>query len=167
MNSDTIKGRLVPILTGRLDALASGNPTGGGSLAEQLDQVSLAAHFSSVDRLACAAESIVAASPRLRGLTGAQLRELADRLSDRLSYLEESLVVVEIDPVAPEIQLRSKSPRQDEETRTYFEVQVGQQGIALRRFEKRTGDARRGIAAVLSRDVFCRLCVDLVSAACE
>ncbi len=72
--------------------------------------------------------------------------------------------MLEVDREAPEVQMRSMPPRDEAAGRCYFEVRAGRQGISLRRFRKVPGEPRQMIPATLSRDVFFRVCSDLIAA---
>lgn len=50
------------------------------------------------------------------------LRRCAERAVQRLTYLEEPLILLELDPAEKLAQLRSAPPRQDGEKLTYWEV---------------------------------------------
>lgn len=163
MNRQETLSRLAPELAKQLDELAAANHTGAGTVTKLIGRTELRSRLASVDRLACEIESIHAVHPQCSQKTEAQMRELADGLSEQLSYLEERLVILEIDRVTPEVQLRSDQPRTDGSRRSYYEVRVGKGGIALLRFRKETKKPRQSIAATLTRDVFCRVCSDMVA----
>ena len=163
MHPDTIRESLER----QLHDLETSNHAGAGHLSHQVQAVQLRARLQSVDRLACELENVTVAVPRFAAYTTEQLRQFADRLADDLSYLEERLVVLEVDRLANHVQLRSGQPRQEAERRSYFEVYVSRQGIDLSRYQKEPGSERERIPAVLSRDTVCRLCVDLLTATQE
>ena len=56
------------------------------------------------------------------------LRAWADRLAARVTYLMEPLVVLELDPVAGEAELRSQSPTARGELNAYYEVRLNTSG---------------------------------------
>jgi hypothetical protein len=56
------------------------------------------------------------------------LRAWADRLAAKLTYLMEPLVVLEVDPVAGEAELRSQSPTARGDLRAYYEVRLNKTG---------------------------------------
>ena len=155
------------VLRTHLDELAQSNHGRAANVDVQLDVAELHCRFAQVDRLACEVEAIVVTSAKFQQLTAEQLRTMANDLAAHMSYLEERLVVLEVDREAPEVQMRSTSPRDEAPTRCYFEVQVGRQGISLRRFRKAPGEVRQLIPATLTRDVFVRVCADLVAAVGE
>jgi hypothetical protein len=127
------------------------------------DHARVTATLRSVDRLACEVDGIDVSTDTLQTASPQQLRALADQLTNQLSYLEEQLTVLEVDAVAHEVQVRSEQPRQARQSAAYFEVSVHRTGIAVRRFQKAAGKARARVPAVLTRDTFCRVCMDLLS----
>ena len=155
---------LVSVLGKHLDDLARVSDDQAKNVDVNLDVAELHCRFTQVDRLACEVNSIVVASPKCQQLTAEQLRTMASGLSKQLTYLEERLVVLEVDRETPEVQMRSMPPRDEGEARCYFEVQAGRQGISLRRFRKVPGEPRQMVPATLTRDVFFRVCSDLIAA---
>ena len=149
----------------QLHKLETSNHAGAGHLSHQSATALLRVRLQAVDRLACEVESISVTDPSLATAQTDQLRQLADRLAEDLSYLEERLIVLEVDQVAHDVQLRSNRPREDDERRSYFEVHVSRQGIELCRYQKQDGSARTRVSAVLSQDILCRLGLDLIMAA--
>ena len=165
MNHDDIRKKLTPALAKQLDELVGANHCGAGSIMQSLDRTELRARLASVDRLACESEMIAVSHPRFKTMSVEQMQVIGDELVARLSYLEERLVVLEIDPAAREIQLRSDAPRLEDDERSYFEVQVGESGITLKRFAKQTSAQRIAVSAALTRSIFTRVCIDMVAVA--
>lgn len=163
MNREQIQQLLEPALNQQLDQMVVANHCGAGSIVKNVSQSELRVRLDGVDRLACEVEMVDVSNPRAASMSTEQLTSLANVLSDQLSYLEERLVVLEIDSELADVQLRSQRPQQDAGVRSYFEVHVGQQGISVQRFSKQSGAARTHVAATLTRSVFVRLCVDLMS----
>jgi hypothetical protein len=163
MKREDIREKLLPALTTQLDDLASADLCGAGSIVATIEQSDVRARIASVDRLACEFELISVTNQRLGSLSTEQLHVIADELSKQLSYLEERVIVLEVDHVVPQIRMRSKTPRVEGETRSYFEVQVGKLGLTLQRFSKQPGNHRTVVPAALTRDVFSRVCVDLMA----
>ncbi len=152
------------VLVNHMDDLAQETDDRIKTVDIDFDGAGLHCRFAQVDRLACQVDSIVVASTRYQQLGSEQLQQIASDLSKRLSYLEERLVVLEIDQETPEVQMRSVPPREDSEGCCYFEVKVSRHGISLRRFRKQTGTARQAITATLTHDVLTRICGDLLAA---
>ena len=95
------------------------------------------------------------------------LRAWADRLASKLTYLMEPLVVVEIDPLAGEAELRSESPTPRGDLRAYYEVVLHKSAVLrLSRvvFDEATR-RRRPADCQLTVEVLERLADDLVACA--
>lgn len=92
---------------------------GGGSLTLALREAG--AVGVAFDRLRFAAADRAERSPEA-------LRSWADRLSARVTYLMEPLVVVEHDREAGAVDVRSKSPTVRNERRTYYELRLHRDG---------------------------------------
>lgn len=167
MNRDQISEQLRPSLIEQLNELASANHCGAGSVIKAAGRTDVHARLASVDRLACEIELVSVSDPKLSSMSTDTLQSIADRLSEDLSYLEEQLIVLEVDPILSNVQMRSQAPQVTNDTRTYFEVQVGKSGVTLQRFSKEPSTRREQTPAVLTRDVFVRLCIDLVVAVRE
>lgn len=165
MKRERIQHQLAPVIKSRLEELADANHCGAGSLVHVVEGAEIRARIAGGDRLACEVELISVTAHALNSMDVAELQELASRLAQQLSYLEERLVVLEIDRELPQIQMRSETPYVDDDVRSYFEVQVSKQSITLQRFSKGDGAARTRCAAILTREVFSRVCVDLVTLA--
>ena len=164
MKREEIKQRLELALNEQLNELGDANHCGAGSIVKSVGRSEVRARITSVDRLACECELISVTDPRLGSLETQELRNIADQLSQQLLYLEEQLIVLEIDSVAAEAQLRSENPHVEGVARKYFEVNVGKLGITLQRYEKLPNQRRQAVAATFTRSVFCRVCIDLLTA---
>lgn len=93
------------------------------------------------------------------------LRAWADRLAGRVTYLMEPLVVVELDPVAGEAELRSHAPTPRGEVKSFYEVHLNRSGhLDLSRviFDD-LSRRRRPAPCQLTREVLERLLDDLVA----
>jgi hypothetical protein len=90
-----------------------------------------------------------------------ELERIGKALAGRLTYLMEPIAPIEIDAAACVVQLRSSPPQRDDDGRSYYELTVRRGGeIALSRIRKESGDARRQIAATVTREVLLRLVGD-------
>ena len=86
-------------------------------------------------------------------------------LAEKLTYLMEPINPIEFDAEGCVVQLRSAPPQRDDDGRCYYELLVRRGGeISLRRFRKDNGDARRTIAATVTREVLLRLAGDFEAA---
>ena len=95
------------------------------------------------------------------------LRAWAEKLSARVTYLMEPLVVLEVDARAGEVELRSQPPTARGELRSYYEVRLTKQGT-LRLSRVVFDDAtrrRRPAPCQMTREVLERLTDDLVACA--
>lgn len=165
MNREQVCEKIDPSISEQLNELATENHCGAGSVMKTVGRAELHARMASVDRLACEVDLVSVSHPRMSNFGTEQLQEIADQLAKTLSYLEERLIVLEVDSMLSSVQMRSQAPRvTGEDVRSYFEIQVGKHGVQLQRFCKKTSERRERIPAVLSREVFSRLCVDLVVA---
>ena len=95
------------------------------------------------------------------------LRAWADRLAARVTYLMEPLVVLEHDPVAGEVDLRSQSPTARGELDAYYEVRLNARARSGSPASSSTRPTRRRRPAPcqLTREVLERLADDLVACA--
>jgi hypothetical protein len=101
------------------------------------------------------------ATVELASSNAAKLERIGKALAGRLTYLMEPIAPIEIDAAACVVQLRSNPPQRDDDGRSYYELTVRRGGeIALSRFRKDSGDARRPIAATVTREVLLRLVGD-------
>lgn len=101
------------------------------------------------------------ATPELASAGPPQLERISKSLSERLTYLMEPIAPIELDAAECIVQLRSTPPQRDDDGRSYYELIVRRGGeIALSRYRKENGDARRQIATSLTREVLFRLVSD-------
>ncbi len=93
------------------------------------------------------------------------LKAWGDRLTARLTYLMEPLVVLEIDAVGGEVELRSQSPSVRDTLRTYYEMHLRREGtLQLRRVAFDTATRQRFVVTChLTREALDRLADDLVA----
>ena len=78
-----------------------------------------------------------------------KLRQWTEQISQRLSYLEEPLTLLELDAEAKVAQLRSVSPHQDGEELTYWEAMVHaipQPRVSLTRYYWSPNRSKREVA---------------------
>jgi hypothetical protein len=101
------------------------------------------------------------ATDELATADAAKLERIGKALAGRLTYLMEPIAPIEIDAAACVVQLRSSPPQRDDDGRSYYELTVRRGGeIALSRFRKEHADARRQIAATVTREILLRLVGD-------
>lgn len=148
----------------QLQAIAQ---TGGGgqTLTIPTPSGTLSAQLLTVDRLACALETLTFETDKLAGATIAQLKQLSDTLTKQLSYLLEPISLIESDADSATVQLRSNPPAKDEDQTSYYEIVARRGGsIVLCRYLKQPGDVRQITPANLTHEVLARLGQDLVDA---
>lgn len=118
-----------------------------------------------VDALAVAFTELRLETPALAGAPVARVRSVAERLSERVTYLLEPLTPVEIDRDLAVVQMRSTAPHEDGESTAYYELLVRTGGsLALRRYRKPRGALREPLDATVTREALARLVGDFVAA---
>lgn len=151
-------------LTDELNRIASGGSRGTQTFAMDVDGGRLEADLTAVDQLACGFERLSFKTPRLENQSIDQLRKVADALAGRLSYLLESISPIETDNEGCVVQMRSQPPHKDDDGTSYYELVVRRGELSLCRFTKASGQSRRVIPAMVTREVFYRLAQDLSTA---
>ena len=98
-------------------------------------------------------------------LTGPDLRAWGDRLTARLTYLMEPLVVLEVDGIAGSAELRSQVPTARGDVRSFYEVRLGHdQSLRLQRISFDAATRRRQpTPCQLTGEMLTRLADDLVT----
>jgi hypothetical protein len=126
----------------------------------------LQAEIIALDTLACAFNYLGVEVDSLASAPVTTLKQVAERLSKRLTYLLEPITAVEIDSDGCAIQLRSNPPQKDDNGASYYELLVKKGGlISLSRYKKEPREVRRLIPAHVTREVFLRLVDDFSKAA--
>ena len=94
----------------------------------------------------------------------AELRAWGDRLAKRLTYLMETLVVLEVDAHGGRVELRSGTPTARQGKRTYYELHLRRDATLTLDRVAFDEDARRRdkVACQLTREALERLVDDLV-----
>jgi len=111
--------------------------------------------------LAVSFNQLQLATTELAAASATDLERIGKALADRLTYLMEPIAPIEIDAQSCVVQLRSNPPQRDDDGRSYFELLVRRGGeIALARYHKENGNARRQITATVTREVLLRLVGD-------
>lgn len=94
----------------------------------------------------------------------AYLRRSAERATSRLTYLEEPLLLLELDPAEKLAQLRSDPPQQEDEALTYWEIFISaepQPRARLARYRWQPGQGREQITYPATFATLGRLAQDL------
>jgi hypothetical protein len=111
--------------------------------------------------LAVSFNQLKLATTELAAAAAADLERIGKALADRLTYLMEPIAPIELDAASCIVQLRSNPPQRDDDGRSYYELIVRRGGeIALVRYRKENGNARRQISATVTREVLLRLVGD-------
>jgi hypothetical protein len=126
----------------------------------------LTAEIVALDALALAFEHVTVTANALASASIDRLKQVADALSKRLTYLLEPISPIEVDADQCVVQLRSNPPQRDDNGTRYYELLVRRGGeISLRRFQKQPGGVRQAIPAQVTREVFLRLVDDFSAVA--
>jgi hypothetical protein len=127
----------------------------------------LTLHLSSLDTVGLAFSTMEYANTSRTELSSDALKEWADRLTKRVTYLMEPLKVVEVDDKGGEVQVRSQSPTPRADERGYYEMRLFRQGnLRMERFVFDAGARqRRPTDCRLTREVLERLADDIVASA--
>jgi hypothetical protein len=93
------------------------------------------------------------------------LKAWGDRLAARLTYLMEPLVVLEVDAVGGEVELRSQLPTARDGTRSYYELRLDRGGTLrlTRKVYDESTRTRRAASCQLTREALERLADDLAA----
>jgi hypothetical protein len=111
--------------------------------------------------LAVSFNSLRLETTELASADAPRLERIGTALAARLTYLMEPIAPIEVDAGACTVQLRSSPPQRDDDGRSYYELMVRRGGeVTLARYRKENGDARRQIAATVTREVLLRLVGD-------
>lgn len=134
-------------------------------LSAQDGAVRLECRLTALDRLACAFEHLQVQHPALTNASLQRLKQIADQLSARLTYLLEPIRVLEADAQQCAVQLRSSPPEREADSAAYYELLVRADGtLSLARYVKQPGMPRQVTPAQVTHEVLLRLVVDLTSA---
>lgn len=128
--------------------------------------VHLELDVTSADRLSCAFHELRLTVPAFQKTGVDQLKQWADDLCRRVTYLLEQLGALEVDPASGQAQIRSTRPdRQDDQTR-YYEIILRNPGLLiLRRYQVVPGSNREQIDLQTTHEVLQKLVTDLVQSA--
>jgi len=141
--------------------LASLGSGGSVKLATEAPPRSITCDIVERNSLAVSFDVLRLTTPELAMSDAGKLERIGKALAGRLTYLMEPISPIEFDAEGCVVQLRSNPPQRDDDGRSYYELLVRRGGeIALKRFRKENGDARRQIAATVTREVLLRLVGD-------
>ncbi len=116
--------------------------------------------IETADSLACSLNWISYSSSVLEQLADQALKEFADQLASRLTYLLEPICTIEADPDV--VQLRSQPPscNAEDRSRSYFELLARSGRLRLVRYHKQVGEPRQETTMHLTHEVVARLFLD-------
>jgi hypothetical protein len=141
--------------------LANIGSGGAATVAAEVQPRTITCDIVERNVLAVSFNQLRVATAELASADPAKLERIGKALAARLTYLMEPISPIEIDADACVVQLRSNPPQRDDDGRSYYELLVRRGGdIALTRFRKENGDARRPITATVTREVLLRLVGD-------
>lgn len=141
-----------------LSTLGSG---GSAMLAVEDRARSVSCEIVERNSLAVSFNALRLSTTELASADSTRLERLGKALAERLTYLMEPISPIEIDAEGCVVQLRSNPPQRDDDGRSYYELLIRRGGeIALSRYRKENGDARKPIAANVTREVLLRLVND-------
>jgi hypothetical protein len=134
---------------------------GAATVAAEALPRNVSCHIVERNALAVSFEDLRLATTELAAASTADLERIGKTLAAQLTYLMEPISPIEVDAAGCVVQLRSNPPQRDDDGRTYFELLVRAGGeIALLRYHKENGAARRQIPATVTREVLLRLVSD-------
>jgi hypothetical protein len=149
---------------GRLTGFAG--PGSAVATAAGPDGMTVEAELAAVDSLGCLVREVRAEVPKLATASFDVLKTWGEALSRRLSYLLETLALLEADEEHGQVLIRSNPPDRQGSATAYYEVLLRQDGpgrFALRRFETQRGvGGRSPVDMHLTHQVLKRLARDLV-----
>jgi hypothetical protein len=126
---------------------------------------SLRCRVTALDTLGCAFQTFEVENAALASVSMNGLKQVAEALSRRLTYLLEPISPIEVDNDQCVVQLRSNPPQKDDNGTSYYELLVAAGGrLSLCRFNKAAGNPRHRITAQVTREVFLRLVADFAAA---
>ena len=126
----------------------------------------LGVDFVAVDTMSCAFESLTLHVPDLVGHELSVIKEWANGLSERVTYLLESIGPIEIDESGNQILIRSTPPDRTGNTTQFYEVLLSAQAngtFLLRRFRTETGQVgRHSVDIQMTHETLNKLIIDLL-----
>lgn len=154
---------LVQSVEQQLEQAAAGGP--GPWRAEVIEAgVQITVEASAMENLACALTQFEVRNAAWSGRPIERVKQIADDLAKRLTYLLEPIRPIETDPEHCIVQMRSNPPRIDEHGSSYYELLVERTGsLTLCRFEKEPGEVRRRVPIQITREVFRHLLSDFAN----
>jgi hypothetical protein len=148
------------VSTPRTTTLQAADPrNASGRMEVQVD-------FVEVDRMSCAVRELRLNVPSMASATPDELRNWAEALCQRITYLLEAIGPMEFEPDAGKILIRSTIPTQNAPAKLFYEVLLHANAggsFSLKRYESVKGQAgRTAVDMKLTHEVLTRLVRDLI-----
>ncbi|MEX0585115.1 MAG: hypothetical protein WD176_00630 [Pirellulales bacterium] len=143
----------------------------GGSAVSLSDPggLQLHVHFVAVDSMSCSFSELQLHVPALQQAAFDVLRNWADDLSKRITYLLEQIGPLEYDPSAGQVLIRSVRPDTLPDGSQYYEIVLSSQSggdFSLRRYRSTKGQSGRApVDITVTHEVLLKLVDDLVATA--
>jgi hypothetical protein len=159
---------LVPQLSQELTNLVGFNSSSPRTVVLPANNgVEMAIDFTVVDTLSCAFRELRLDVPRLAGASFALLKQWADEISRRITYLLENIGPLEFDPTTQQVLIRSKSPDVRTGGAKYYEVLLQCQSagkFCLRRYHSDPARAGRDqVDLAMTHETLLKLADDLLA----
>ncbi len=148
-----------------VDAAALGGlPT---EISAQDGPCSLRVQLESADTIGVSFSSLDFTHADLADADLAELEAWGERLSKKVNYLLEPLVVLEVDSVGGEVDVRSQKPSVREGVKSYYEIRIKEGGtLSFQRVSfDPTSKVRQPSSCQLTREAFERLVEDFAATA--
>src|SRR5262245_48741017 len=157
-----------PLLTQELQRLI-GIPGGGSVSVSGPAGLRLQIEFTAVDSMSCCFSELQLFVPALQNAAFDVLRNWADDLSRRITYLLEQIGPLEYDPAAGQVLIRSVRPDSLPDGSQYYEVVLSSHSggnFSLRRYRSTKGQPGRApVDITVKHEVLLKLVDDLVATA--
>jgi hypothetical protein len=144
-------------------AVAAG--PGPWTIDETAGDVRFTCDLAALETLACAFTRFEMTNAAWASQPIAGVKQIAEDLAKRLTYLLEPISPIETDADHCVVQMRSNPPRKNEDRTSYYELHVRRGGVlSLCRYEKQPGDPRQQVPIHVTREVFRHLLDDFAAA---
>lgn len=159
----SLSNQLIQILTG-MAGFNSAQPQTVG-VTEPAD-VHLELDVTSADRFSCGFRELRLNVPPFTHTAIGQMKQWADDVCQRVTYLLEPLDTIEFDPQSGQVMVRSTRPDKQVDQTRYYEIVLQMPGqLTLRRYQVVPGQPREQIDLQATHEVLQKLVPDLVQTA--
>ncbi len=157
---DDLERELKGLYAGRVQLPTSLQVSDAQGITVRLD-------LTQVDSMSCAFSELVLFVPQLRNAAFDVLKQWANGLSQRVSYLLEKIGPLEFDPANGQVLIRSTPPNQLSAGTQYYEIMLSSSGngsFSLRRFQSTAGQPGRSPVDIqVTNEVLLKLVDDLIA----